>query len=160
MPTIASSHIGGQTHPAFTNTLNIMNSTNHSNNSCHTCNPEKLNAILNAFRSPYCGIAIEAEPYKLHQMYFLMTPEMEVTGFTYEPSIQEGQYCVAASETECDFIVQFQINWPNSSLHYSQLENFRAYHKARQALFMIKEDYPKKKRREHKAKIEILRNLP
>ncbi|MNJ58679.1 hypothetical protein D3C77_543270 [compost metagenome] len=88
-----------------------------------------------------------------------MTTEMEITGFTYEPSIQDGQHCVAASETECDFIVQFQLNWPNSNPHYWQLEIFRAYYKARQALFGIKEDYPKKKLREHKAKIEILRNL-
>lgn len=138
-----------------------MNSKNFDrNNTCNNCNPANLPAIVQAFLSPFCGITGEAEPYKFPQMYFLMTPEMEITGFTYEPSIQEGQHCVAASETECDFIVQFQTNWPNSSLHYSQLETFRAYHKARQALFMIKEDYPKKKRREHMAKIEILRNLP
>ncbi|RON40275.1 hypothetical protein BK664_06840 [Pseudomonas brassicacearum] len=91
-------------------------------------------------------------------MYFLMTTEMEITGFTYEPSIHEGQNCVAASEAECDFIVQFQINWPGSNPYYWQLETYRAYHKARQALFEIKQS-PKKKHREHMAKIELLRNL-
>lgn len=136
-----------------------MNSSiQNSSKSCNTCDPLKLSAVLNAFRSPYCGIASEAEPYKSPQSYFLMTTEMEITGFTNEPSIQEGQYCVAASDTECNFIVQFQINW-NSNPNYQQLEIFRAYHKARQALFNIKNDYPKKKHREHKAKIETLRNL-
>lgn len=138
-----------------------MNSTKqHSNDASSTCNPEMLAAIINAFRSPYCEIASEAEPYKSPQMYFLMTTEMEITGYTYEPSIKEGQHCVAASETECDFIWQFQINWPDSNPNYQQLEIYRAYYKARQALFEIKQDYPKKKRREHKAKIETLRNLP
>jgi len=132
----------------------------NTSKSCNNCDPLELLAILNAFRSPYCGIASEAEPYKSPQSYFLMTTEMEITGFTYEPSIKEGQHCVAASDTECDFIVQFQINWPGSNPSYQQLETFRAYHKARQALFDIKQDYPKKKHREHKSKIEILRNLP
>lgn len=137
-----------------------MNSTNHnSSNTCNTCNPEKLTAILNAFRSPYCEIATEDAPYKPHQMYFLMTTEMEITGFTYEPCIQEGQHCVAGSETECEFIVQFQNNWPGCNPYYWQLETYRAYHKARQALFEIKQSHPKKKRREHTAKIELLRNL-
>jgi hypothetical protein len=45
-----------------------------------------------------------------------MTTEMEITGFTYEPSIHEGQHCLAASEAECDFIVQFQINWPDQPI--------------------------------------------
>lgn len=137
----------------------MIDTKHHSSTPCNGCNPEKLAAILNAFRSPYCGIATEAEPYKLHQMYFLMTTEMEITGFTYEPSIHEGQHCVAASEAECDFIVQFQINWPGSNPYYWQLETYRVYHKARQDLFDIKQIYPKKKRREHMAKIERLRNL-
>ena len=137
-----------------------MNSTKHpSSNTCNICTPEKLAAILYAFRSPYCGIATEAEFYKPHQLYFQMTTEMEITGFTYEASIQEGQHCVAASETECDFIVQFQINWPDSNPYYWQLECYRAYHKARQALFEIMQSHPKRKRREHMAKIERLRNL-
>ncbi|UVL79340.1 hypothetical protein LOY24_04160 [Pseudomonas putida] len=138
-----------------------MNSkTFDNNNTCGNCDPAKLPATVQAFLSPFCGITGEAEAYKFPQMYFLMTPEMEITGFTYEPSIQEGQHCVAASETECEFIVQFQINWPGSNPHYQQLEAFRAYHKARQALYEIRGDYPKKKHREHKAKIETLRNLP
>lgn len=137
-----------------------MNNTKHpSSNTCNICTPEKLAAILTAFRSPYCEIATEAAYYKPHQMYFLMTTEMEITGFTYDASIQEGQYCVAASETECDFIVQFQINWPDSNPYYWQLESYRAYHKARQALFEIKQSHPKRKRSEHMAKIERLRNL-
>ena len=137
--------------------MNIAISQENSNRT--DCDPEKLAAILNAFLSPYCGIATEAEPYKVHQMYFLMTNEMEITGFTYEPSIHEGQHCVAASEAECDFIVQFQINWPGTNPYYWQLETYRTYHKARQDLFDIKQIYPKKKRREHMAKIERLRNL-
>lgn len=132
---------------------------NPKNISSDTCNPENLGAILNAFRSPYCGIATDAEPYKLHQMYFLMTTEMEITGCTYEPFIKEGQHCIAASDNECEFIVQFQINWPGSNPSYWQLETYRAYHKARQALFEIKQNHPKKKLREHKAKIELLRNI-
>jgi hypothetical protein len=136
----------------------MTDAKDYSSNPCTGCNPEKLAAILNAFRSPYCGIATEAAPYKPHQMYFLMTNEMEITGFTYEPSIHEAQNCVAASEAECDFIVQFQINWPDSNPHYWQLETYRAYHKARQALFEIKKS-PKRKRREHMTNIERLRNL-
>ncbi len=93
-------------------------------------------------------------------MYFLMTNELEITGCTYEPSIQDGQHCVAASDSECDFILQFQINWPNCNPSYSQLEIFRSYYKAREAMFKIKQGHPKKKRREHIAKVEILRNLP
>lgn len=137
----------------------MTDAKNLSSAPCNGCNPEKLAAILNAFRSPFCGIATETESYKPHQLYFLMTTEMEITGFTYEASIQEGQHCVAASETECDFIVQFQINWPDSNPYYWQLESYRAYHKARQALFEIKQSHPKRKRREHMAKIERLRNL-
>lgn len=120
---------------------------------------EKIVAILKAFHSPYCAIAMEDNFHALPYMYFLMTTEMEITGFTYEPSIQEGQHCVAASEAECDFIVQFQINWPGTNPCYWQLETYRAYHKARKDLFDIKKNYPKKKRREHMAKIERLRNL-
>jgi len=134
-----------------------MNTKNLDNS--HNCDTAKLPATVQAFLSPFCNTTGETA-YKSPQMYFLMTSEMEITGFTYEPSIQEGQYCVAASETECEFIVQFQINWPGSNPHYQQLEAFRTYHKARQALYEIKGDYPKKKRREHEAKIEILRNLP
>lgn len=138
-----------------------MNTTNtHENNTCNDCDPEKLAAILKAFNSPYCGIA-EEDKFRPPYDYFLMTSEMEITGIAgiaVHPSIQEGQYCVAASEAECNFIVQFQINWPDSNLHYWQLETFRAYHKARQALFEIKQS-PKKKRREHTAKVELLRNL-
>lgn len=93
-------------------------------------------------------------------MYFLMTNELEITGCTYEPSIQDRQHCVAASDSECDFILQFQINWPNCNPSYSQLEIFRSYYKAREAMFKIKQGHPKKKRREHIAKVEILRNLP
>lgn len=141
---------------AIPHNMNIAKSQENTNRT--DCDPEKLAEILNAFLSPYCGIATEAEPYKVHQMYFLMTNEMEITGFTYEPSTHEGQNCVAASEAECDFIVQFQINWPDSNPYYWQLEIFRAYHKARKALFEIKQS-PKKKRREHMAKVELLRNL-
>lgn len=126
---------------------------------CTNCTPEKLAAIVYAFRSPYCGIAAEADNYKQHQMYFLMTTEMEITGYTYEPSIKEGQYCVAASETECEFIVQFQLNWPKSNPYYWQLETYRAYHKARRELFAIKQGQPMKNNRDHSAKIELLRNL-
>jgi hypothetical protein len=136
-----------------------MNSNLDNGNTCENYNPVNLPAIVKAFLSPYCGITGEAEPYKSHQMYFLMTTEMEITGFTYEPFIQEGQHCVAASETECEFIVQFQNNWPDCNPYYRQLETYRAYHKARQALFEIKQSYPKKKRREHMAKIERLRNI-
>lgn len=159
MPTKTSlSYIGGPTQLKFIHASYIMNSTiQKPSKSCNICDPLKLSAILNAFRSPY---ASEAEPYKSPQSYFLMTTEMEITDFTNEPSIKEGQHCVAASDTKCNFIVQFQINWPGSNPNYQQLETFRAYHKARQALFDIKQDYPKKKHREHKAKIEILRNLP
>ncbi|HDS0929683.1 MULTISPECIES: hypothetical protein [unclassified Pseudomonas] len=126
---------------------------------CTNFTPEKLAAIVYAFRSPYCGIAVEADNYKQHQMYFLMTTEMEITGYTYEPSIKEGQYCVAASETECEFIVQFQLNWPKSNPYYWQLETYRAYHKARRELFAIKQGQPMKNSRDHSAKIELLRNL-
>lgn len=93
-------------------------------------------------------------------MYFLMTNDLEITGCTYDPTIQDGQHCVAASESECDFILQFLINWPKCYPTYSQLETFRNYYKARESIFNIKQDYPKKKRRDHMAKIEILRNLP
>ncbi|MEX5490561.1 hypothetical protein Q9323_18425 [Pseudomonas fulva] len=138
-----------------------MNSSkHHGNDASNTCDPEMLAAIINAFCSPYCKIATKGEPYKHPQMYFIMTTGMEITGFTYEPSIKEGQYCVAASEAECEFIVQFQINWPGSNPYYWQLETYRAYREARQALYKIKSDYPKKKRREHMDKISILRNLP
>lgn len=126
---------------------------------CTNFTPEKLAAIVYAFRSPYCGIAVEADNYKQHQMYFLMTTEMEITGYTYEPSIKEGQYCVAASETECEFIVQFQLNWPKSNPYYWQLETYRAYHKARRELFAIKQGQPMKNSRDNSAKIELLRNL-
>lgn len=140
-------------------TLQNMNITKpHENINRTDCDPEKLAAILKAFHSPYCGIATEDKFHNPPYMYFLMTTEMEITGFTYEPSILVGQNCVAASEAECDFIVQFQINWPDSNPHYWQLETYRAYHKARQALFEIKQS-PKRKRREHMAKIERLRNL-
>jgi hypothetical protein len=118
----------------------------------------KLAAILKAFHSPYCAIATEDKFHTLPFIYFTMTNEMEITGFTYEPSILEGQHCVAASEAECDFIVQFQINWPGSNPHYLQLEIYREYRKARQALFEI-EHIPKRKRREHMAKIEKLMKL-
>ncbi len=123
------------------------------------CAPRKIEAILKAFQSPYCAIVVDDNFHASQYMYFLMTTDMEITGITYEPSIQEGQHCVAASEAECDFILQFQINWPDSNQYYWQLEIYRTYHKARQALFDIKKSYPKKKRREHMAKIEQLRNL-
>lgn len=136
--------------------MNITKS--HESNNQTDCDPEKLAATLKAFHSPYCAVATEHTFHTPPYMYFLMTTEMEITGFTYEPSIQEGQHCVAASEAECDFIVQFQINWPDSNPYYWQLETYRAYYKARQALFEIKQT-PKKKRREHMAKIEALKNL-
>jgi hypothetical protein len=130
----------------------------HENINHDDCVPEKLAAILKAFHSPYCAIATKDKFDNPPYMYFLMTTEMEITGFTYEPFIYEGQYCVAASEAECDFIVQFQINWPDSNPYYQQLEIYRLYHKARKALLEIKQS-PKKKRREHMAKVELLRNL-
>lgn len=132
----------------------------NDNTSLTDFDPIKLAAILKAFHSPYCAIATEDKFHTLPYMYFTMTNEMEITGFTYEPAIFEGQHCVAASEAECDFIVQFQINWPGSNPHYWQLEIYREYRKARQALFEIKQSHLKKKRREHMTKIELLRNLP
>lgn len=137
-----------------------MNTSKTDDTKSKNYTPEKLAAIVNAFRSPYCGIAVTAGTYKQHQMYFFMTEELEITGCTYEPSIQDGQHCVAASDSECDFILQFQINWPNCNPTFSQLEIFRNYHKAREAIFNIKQDYPKKKRRDHMVKVETLRNLP
>ncbi|WP_409259733.1 hypothetical protein [Pseudomonas sp. KCJK9009] len=137
-----------------------MNTSKINNANCTDCTPEKLSAIAYAFRSSYCAINTEPDIYRQHQMYFLMTNQLEITGCTYEPSIQDGQHCVAASDSECDFILQFQINWPNCNPSYSQLEIFRSYYKAREAMFKIKQGYPKKKRREHIAKVEILRNLP
>lgn len=118
---------------------------------------EKLVAIFKAFHSPYCAIATEDKFHNLPYMYFTMTIDMEITGWTYEPSLGE-EFCVAASEAECDFIGHYQLNWPGSNPDYCQLEIYRAYRKARQSLFEIK-PIPKKKRREHMAKIEALRNL-
>lgn len=136
--------------------MNITNTREKINQA--DCDPERLIAIFKSFDSPYCGIAAEDKFQTLPYMYFFMTDEMEITGYDYEPSIDEGKHCVAASDVECQFIMQFQINWPDSNLYYWQLETFRAYHTSRQLLFAIKPT-PKRKRREHFSKIEQLRNL-
>lgn len=120
------------------------------------CNSEELAAVLKAFNSPYCTIAPEDKFYKSPYMYFTMNSEMKISGVTSDPIPLEGEICVAASGDDCIFIAKFQINWPKSDIYYWQLETYRAYEKARQALFEIQQ-VPKKKRREHLEKIESFR---
>lgn len=121
------------------------------------CEHEKLAAVLKAFNSPYCAIAPEVKFHDYPYMYFRMDSETKIIDVVFDPLPFEGEICVAASDDDCNFIAQFQINWPNSNPYYWQLETYRAYQKAKRALFEIQQ-IPKKKRREHLAKIESFRN--
>ena len=121
--------------------------------------PDKIEAIVRALQSPYCDFAEDESFFDTPQLYFRMTTELEILGITDEPFDTGEDYCVAASEHDFDFIIEFEKNWPGANPHFWELEIYRTYYRARMNLYDIRRGHPENCIHDAHKKIDNLKRL-